>query len=213
MELPVRIILADDHAIVLEGLCALLTAAPNMNVIGMASDHYEVQLLCYQLQPDVLLLDVKMPGPSAGETILSVQQHCLHTKVLVLTAYDDYAHIQSLVSLGIAGYVLKGEPVQTITQAIATVAQGGIWFSHPVMTQLAGHVTNGESLHPINPFLTKREHEVLQLIADAKTNQEIALALNISEKTVAKHVNGIFAKLCVTSRVEAAVRAVRDHLV
>jgi len=212
MKAPVRVVLASEHPIVLVGLHTLLATEPTVIVIGDTIDHDRVRVLCRELQPDVLLLDVTIPDSAVDETLIYLQRYCLYTKVVVLIACDNYAYMQLLLSLGIAGCLDRGEPSQVIIQAVATVAQGSTWFSHTMTTKLACKAVNDDASPSAPLLLTLREREVLRLIVAAKTNQEIAIELDISEKTVAKHVRGIFGKLQVTSRVEAAVYAVRHKL-
>jgi DNA-binding NarL/FixJ family response regulator len=156
-----------------------------------------------------------------------MRTHCPTVKVLVLTAYDEDAYIQSLLVAGVAGYMLKDEVPESIVRAIYTVVQGGVWFSRPVAeklvdwkigqtSQMPASGKNGQAGQPSAPplsSLTDRELAVLQLVIDGHTNQEIGLVLGISDKTVEKHLREVFTKLGVASRVEAAVYAVRQGLV
>jgi DNA-binding NarL/FixJ family response regulator len=192
-----------------------LLAEADLLLVGEAVDGSEAKRLSQELLPDVLLLDLNMPGPPASEIVAFMREHCPAVKVLVLTAYDEDAYIQSLLVAGVAGYMLKDEVPESIVRAIHTVVQGGAWFSRPVAEKLVdwkiGQATQPPAPPPAN--LTDRELAVLQLVVDGHTNQEIGLALGISDKTVEKHLREVFTKLGVASRVAAAVYAVREGLV
>lgn len=165
-----------------------------------------------ELQPDVLLLDLNMPGPSAVNTITHLRLYTPKTKVLALTAYDDDAYVRALVTAGVAGYVLKDEATESVVSAIEAVVQGGTWFSQPIAEKLIEWGT-GRTRQDKTVALTDRELAVLKLLVAGKTNQKIGEALGISEKAVEKRLEGVFGKLGVSSRVEAAVRAMREGLV
>ncbi len=160
----------------------------------------------------MLLLDLNMPGPSPIETVAALRELCPATRVLVLTAYDDDAYVRAVVAAGAAGYVLKDDATEAVVRAIRTVMEGDTWFSRSIMEKLVQRGTDA-SIQAGRQELTSRELDVLRLVVDGKTNQEIALALAISVKTVEKHLGEVFAKLGVASRVEAAVQAVRAGLV
>jgi DNA-binding NarL/FixJ family response regulator len=222
----IRVLLADDHPLVRAGLRSTLLAEADLMLVGEAVDGSEAKRLTQELLPDVLLLDLNMPGPPASEIVEFMRAHCPAVKVLVLTAYDEDAYIQSLLMAGAAGYMLKDEVPESIVRAIYTVVQGGVWFSRPVAEKLvdwkvgqAGPPSaSGKNDHasqpPVTPpaSLTDRELGVLQLVVEGHTNQEIGLELGISDKTVEKHLREVFTKLGVASRVEAAVYAVRQGL-
>ncbi len=212
MSETIRVLLADDHPLVRAGIRTTLMAEPDLTLIGEATDGYEAIGLCRELRPDVLLLDLNMPGPPAVETITAVRECCPEVHVVVLTAYDDDAYVRGLVAAGVAGYVLKDEASEAVVRAVRSVVQGSSWFSRSVVEKLSQGRADvlGQAKLPI---LTSRELEVLQLVVAGKTNQEIAVALGISVKTVEKHIGELFVKLGVASRVEAAVYAVRMGLV
>jgi DNA-binding NarL/FixJ family response regulator len=205
----IRVLLADDHPLVRAGLRAVLNGQPDLALVGEAADGYEAQRLSTELQPNVLLLDLHMPGPRATQIVTQLHQICPRLKVIALTAYNDDAYIRGLVSAGAAGYVLKDEAPEVIVQSIRLVARGGEWYSPSVAARLAAWL-RGEEVHI--DHLTTREVAVLHLLVDGKTNREIGAELSISEKTVEKHLAEIFGKLGVGSRVEAAVRSVKDGL-
>jgi DNA-binding NarL/FixJ family response regulator len=210
--IPITVLLADDHPLVRTGIRTALSAAPSLVLIGEATTGDEAQQLCQQHRPDVLLLDLHMPGPPPVDTVRFLQTHTPTIRVLILTAYDDDVYVKDMLRAGVAGYILKDVATESIVQAIVTVAQGGTWLSQSIAEKLVQWGTGEhQSRTPAN--LTPRETEVLRLVTAGKTNQEIGGQLAISEKTVEKHLREIFIKLGVASRVEAAVRAVRENLV
>lgn len=205
-----RVLLADDHPLIRKGIRAVLADASEISVVGEAADGYELRRLCDALQPDVLLLDLQMPGPPAAETVVYLQAHVPRTKIIVLTAYDDDVHIRSMEVVGVAGYVLKDEADEVIIHAITAVACGIPWFSQPVIAKRWRH---GVSRRPTQaPALTPREMLILQLVVAGKTNQEISFALSLKEKTIEKYLRDMYVKLGLSSRVDAAVWAVRSGL-
>jgi len=203
---PIRVLISDDHPFIREGIRATLNMTRDIVPVGEAIDGYETQRLCQELRPDVVLLDLSMPGPSAFVTVTQLRTISPQTRVLVLSAYDDDAHIRGMLSAGVAGYVLKDEAPDVVTQAIRIAMQGGSWFSQPILDKLAQRESEAP-LELTGPPLTARELENLRLVVANKTNQEIAITLTISEKTVEKHLKNVFRKLGVTTRLEAALRA------
>jgi DNA-binding NarL/FixJ family response regulator len=209
---PITVLLADDHPLVRTGIRTALSAAPSLVLIGEATTGDEAQQMCQQHMPDILLLDLHMPGPPPVETVRFLQTYAPTVRVLILTAYDDDVYVKDMLRAGVAGYILKDVATESIVQAIVTVAQGGTWLSQSIAEKLVQWGT-GEPQPRTPANLTPRETEVLRLVTAGKTNQEIGGQLAISEKTVEKHLREIFIKLGVSSRVEAAVRAVRENLV
>jgi len=207
----IRIVLADDHPVARGGIRNLLEKAPDIEVIGEAGDGAEALRLVEELAPDLLLLDMEMPGMKGVEVARKMQANSSPVRILALSAYDDKQYILGLLASGAAGYLMKEEVPAYIVEAVRGVARGEQgWVSRRVAAQMATWTRQDQ---PVNKKLSGREREVLALVVQAKTNQEIGQALGISEKTVEKHLEAIFGKLGVTSRVEAAVRAVRENLV
>lgn len=206
----IRVVLADDHPLAREGLRNLLGKAVGIQVIGEAGDGDETLRLVEELAPDVLVLDMEMPNLKGVEVARQLQAAGSSVRVLALSAYDDQEYIKGLLASGAAGYLTKGELPETIVEAVRGVARGEQgWVSRQIAAQMATWTQEGVAGETA---LTDREMQVLRLVVEGKTNQEIGLALEISEKTVEKHLDSIFTKLSVSSRVEAAVRAVRDGL-
>lgn len=205
-----RVVLAEDHPITRAGIRNLLEKAADIDVVGEAGDGSETLRLVRELAPDVLLLDMELPGLKGVEVARQLQAAHAPVRILALSAYDDKEYIRGLLSSGAAGYLTKEEAPEAILDAVRGVARGEHgWLSRQVAAQLADWTQ--QEADPGG--LTRRESEVLELVVEGKTNQEIGLALGISEKTVEKHLEAVYAKLGVASRVEAAVHAVRAGLV
>ena len=208
---PIRVLLADDHPVVRSGIRNLLEKASGIKVVGEASDGEEALNMVQDIQPDILLLDMEMPKLRGVDVAKQLRATGSPVRILVLSAYDDRQYILELLANGAAGYLTKEEAPETIVEAVLGVARGEEgWVSRRV----GAHIAKWMRAEEIGePHLTSREVEVLRLVVEGKTNQEIGHQLDISEKTVEKHLEGVFSKLGVTSRVEAAVQAVRDGIV
>jgi DNA-binding NarL/FixJ family response regulator len=207
----IRVILADDHPLVRAGIRTVLQKTDDIIVVAETGNGSEVVKLVEELTPDVLLLDMNMPGLSGVEVAMRLQEQGASVRVLALSAYDDEEYVRNLLVHGAAGYLTKEEADEKIVDAVRGVAQGEQgWFSRRAIAQLSA-LTKHES----NPAkeLSNRERDVLRLVAAGKTNLEIGHNLGISEKTVEKHIGAVFNKLQVSSRVEAAVLAVQQGLV
>ena len=208
---PIRVFLVDDHPVVRSGIRGLLEKAVDIEMVGEASTGEEALRIIEETHPDVLLLDMELPDMQGTQVAQLTQQRYPKVKILALSAHDDSVYVRELLQLGAAGYLMKDEASEAIVDAVRGVAQGEQgWISRRIAAQMTSWMQAGS---PDQMKLTDRELEVLRLIVQGKTNQAIANELNISEKTVEKYVGAIFIKLNVTSRVEAAVYAVRDGLV
>jgi len=205
----IRIVLVDDHPVVRSGIRTLLEKVEGFDIVGEASEGVGVAALVADTHPDVLLLDMELPDVDGTQVAKQVQQGNPRVKILALSAHDDPVYIRGLLESGAAGYLMKEEAPDTIIEAVRGVAHGDKgWVSRRVAARVAAWMEGSDK-----GKLTTREQEVLRLVVKGKTNQAIATELDISEKTVEKHVGEIFVKLGVTSRVEAAVYAVRSGLV
>lgn len=203
----IRVLLADDHPVVRAGIRVLLEKATDIGVVAEADNGMEVVPLVQEITPDVLVLDMEMPGASGVEVARQLRAMKSPVRVLVLSAHNDAEYVRNLLSSGAAGYLTKEEAPAMIVEAVRGIARGEDgWLSRRVAAQLSAWTREDE---PSAKELTPRELEVLGLVAAGKTNQEIARSLSISEKTVEKHVGALLAKLNVASRVEAAVLAVQ----
>jgi DNA-binding NarL/FixJ family response regulator len=208
---PIRVVLADDHPVVRAGIRNLLEKVVDIEVVGEASTGQETLTLVEEVHPDVLLLDMELPDIKGTEVAQKLQQSGSPVKILALSAYDDGVYIRELLELGAAGYLIKEEAPETIIEAVRGVAYGEQgWVSRRIAAQMVSWV-RGDEREGLK--LTSREMEVLRHVVEGKTNQNIAAELGISEKTIEKYMEAIFAKLGVASRVEAAVYAVREGLV
>ncbi|HEX7975346.1 MAG TPA: response regulator transcription factor [Anaerolineales bacterium] len=205
---PTQVLLVDDHPVVRAGIRQLLERAPDITIVGEASDGDEALRLVKELNPDVMLLDMEMPGINGNEVAQRLQKAGSPVRILALSAHDDRQYIQELLANGASGYLVKEEVPEAIIEAVRGVARGEHgWVSRRVAAQMSTWMRGNDTQRM---GLTAREVEVLQAVVAGKTNQEIGLALGISEKTVEKHLEGVFTKLGVASRVEAAVHAVRE---
>jgi DNA-binding NarL/FixJ family response regulator len=206
---PTKVLLVDDHPIVRTGIRNLLERAAEINVVGEASDGFEALKLVEKLSPDVVLLDMEMPGMNGKEVAVQLKQAGSSAKILVLSAHDDKQYIQELLANGASGYLTKEEVPEAIIEAVRGVARGEQgWVSRKIAAKMTAWMNEDGPAR--EKGLTPREVQVLKKVVAGKTNQEIGLELGISEKTVEKHLEGVFSKLRVTSRVEAAVHALRE---
>lgn len=207
---PIRVVLADDHPVVRAGIRNLLEKVVDIEVVGEASTGQEALNLVDNVHPDVLLLDMELPDIKGTEVAQRLQSGKSPVKILALSAYDDGVYIRELLELGAAGYLIKEEAPETIVEAVRGVAYGEQgWVSRRIAAQMVSWV-RGDEREGLK--LTAREMEVLKHVVEGNTNQNIAAKLGISEKTIEKYMEAIFAKLGVASRVEAAVYAVREGL-
>jgi DNA-binding NarL/FixJ family response regulator len=205
----VRVVIADDHPITRAGIRKFLDKAADIDVVGEANDGEEAIALVKELAPHVLLLDMEMPGKKGIDVAHEIQAQGLSTKILALSTYDDKQYIYGLLSTGASGYLIKEEVPQTILEAVRGVAQGQKgWVSRRVAATITAWTQNPST----RSELTNRELEVLKHVVQGKTNQEIGYTMGISQKTVEKHLESVYSKLGVSSRVEAAVLAVREDL-
>lgn len=208
---PIRIVIADDHPVARAGVRKYLEKEPDFKVVGEASDGDEAIKLVNDLSPNVLLLDMEMPGMRGTEVARKLQAENSPVRILALSTYDNRQYIMGLLSSGASGYLIKEEVPETIIEAVRGVARGEQgWVSRKVAAKMS---TWMQSDSTDSSDLSEREMEVLRLIVAGKTNQEIGLELGISPRTVEKHVDSVYTKLGVSSRVEAAVSAVRDKLI
>ncbi len=212
MEKKIRVLLADDHPVVRAGIRAFVAAETDMEVVGEATNGDQAREICLRLQPDVLLLDMNMPGPPPAETVSYLQEHCPSTKVLVLTAYDNDFYVRGVIGAGAAGYVLKDEAPEAVVRAIRAVMKGDTWYSQPIVKKLAQWRAS-ESAVTEERALTSREFDILKLIARGCNNGQIAETLGIAEQTTRNYISKIYEKLNVNSRAEAIVWARERGLV
>ena len=203
----IRVLLADDHAVVRAGICQFLEQADDINVIAEADDGHQAMELIEQHQPDVAILDIQMPKSSGIEVTRWVRKHHREVGVLILTAYDDDPYVMAVLQAGANGYVLKTASPQEIIRAVRDVHAGISALDAAIVQKMVAQVSSGIQNQPVEK-LTDRELEVLTLVAKGYTNKAIGVQLGISDRTVQGHLAHIFSKLQSGSRTEAVMRAV-----
>jgi two-component system, NarL family, nitrate/nitrite response regulator NarL len=214
MDKPVRIVIADDHPILRDGLRKLLEAEPDFVVVGEACDGHQAVERVKQLEPDVLLLDVLMPGASYLEVLRAVGNSAAGTRPLLLTASIEPDEIVKALEAGARGIVLKDVATQLLMKAIRTVTAGEYWVARESVGSLVGTFRARPSHAPDRRFgLTRRELEIVTTVATGLTNKDIAKRFSLSEETVKHHLTKIFSKLGVANRVELALFAINEQLV
>mgnify|MGYP000216548295 CR=1 FL=1 len=201
----IHIFLLDDHPTLRVGLRLLIEQTPDMCIVGEAADAETARAALEADPPDVLMLDCQLPGENGISVARWIRQRELPTRILAFSSFADDAYVYPMIQAGVAGYLLKDELPGDIVQAIRCVAQGQGYFSPSVAGKMATWVQKG---HPDG--LTEREVEVLRLVGQGASNKEIALHLDISERTAQFHVGNLLRKLGLRGRVEAAVWA-REH--
>jgi two-component system response regulator NreC len=209
--MPIHILIADDHGVLRAGLRTLLNAEPDLEVIAEASDGNDVLRLASELRPDIVLLDISMPGPGGIEVTRRLKEALPELRVLILTAHEDESMLREAVQVGAAGYIIKRAVESELINAIHSVWRGDLYV-HPAMTRALLKETSlfPVSAEPAVESLTPREIEVLRLIAKGYTNGQIAKELNLSVRTVESHRANLMGKLELRSRVEL-VRYAMEH--
>ena len=199
-------LIVDDHEVVREGLRLSLSRAPHIRVVGEASDGASAVALAERLRPDVVLMDIRMPGMDGLEATREIRERVPDTSVLIFTAYSERSLLTRGLESGARGYILKEAPHQTLVRAIEKVA-GGDSFVDPAL--MPAFITGREQ----SEMLTAREREILQLLADGMSNADVAGRLYISQETVKSHVRHILAKLEADTRTHAVAIALRDAII
>ena len=205
---PIRVLIADDHPFYREGVRTMLSVASEIEIVGEAANGDETIAQAESLQPDVILMDLKMPGVNGVEATRRILRTSPHIGVLVLTMFEADESVFSAMRAGARGYLLKGADQTEILRALHSVKNGEAMFGPAIARRLINFFAqiHPHSQHPF-PELTEREREVLDLLARGTSNAEIASALVISQKTVRNHVSNIFNKLQVADRAQAIIRA------
>ena len=204
---PIRVLLADDHAVVRAGIRQFLAQAEDIEVIAEADDGEMAKTLIEQHHPDVAVLDIQMPKVSGIEVTRWVRAHYHDIGVLVLTAYDEDPYVMAVLQAGANGFVLKTASPREIIRAVRDVSAGRSALDATIIQKMMTHIS-GEKERPPVEKLTERELEVLTLVGKGDTNRAIGVQLGISDRTVQGHLAHVFAKLQASSRTEAVMRAV-----
>jgi DNA-binding NarL/FixJ family response regulator len=208
----IRVLIADDHPVVRQGLRTFLGVQDDIEVVGEAADGAEAVQLTESLAPDVVLLDLKMPGVDGQTALEELRARGLSARVLVLTSVAESSHVLPAVRAGAVGYLYKDVDPQALVQAIRAVRDGNVLFAPEAAAVVLGGDTSPANPPPGLADLTEREREVLMEIARGHSNREIARALVVSEKTVKTHVSNVLMKLGVADRTQAALFAVRHGM-
>jgi len=207
---PVRIVVVEDHALVREGTAELLERDPGLTVVGQAGSAEEALRLIGDLGPDVALVDVELPGMNGIAFAQAAAGQVPEMRVLILSAYDDYAYVIGALEAGVAGYLLKTSSALELSDAVRTAAGGALVLDEAISRRLTRRWRSGPG--SASPALTARETEVLSLIARGLPNKQIASQLGLGLRTVESHVSSVLGKLGLTSRTEAALYAVSHHI-
>jgi len=210
----IKVIVCDDQAIIRDGLEMLLKLEKDIEVVGQAQDGAEAVAMVEKAQPDLVLMDLKMPGLNGIEATRQIRANYPQVKVLVLTTYDDDEWVFDAIRAGASGYLLKDTPREEVIKAVRGTAAGKSFIDPAVAGKLLHQVADKQTQPPtlLTDKLTEREAEVLRLVARGFNNADIAERLHLSEGTVRNHVSAIFAKLEVADRTQAAVIAIQHGL-
>lgn len=215
MESKIKILIADDHSLIRQGLKQILELEKDMIVIAQASNGREAIQLARECRPDVILMDINMPGINGLQAIKELKQERLDSRIIVLTIHEDREYLFKTLQMGAEGYVLKDAEPSVLVDAIRNVYSGQSYIQPNMTAELVkefNRVTLHEKEKNDESNLTSREIEVLELIAEGMINKEIAKRLYISEKTVKNHVSNIFRKLNVSDRTQAAIYAFKHNI-
>ncbi|MFC7485397.1 response regulator [Knoellia sp. CPCC 206453] len=212
----IRIVIADGHDLYRRGMQAVIGLEPDLEIIAEAASGDEVVEKCFEFDPDVVLLDVRLPGNRGVEACAAIKAKAPRTKILILTASDDEADLFAAISAGASGYLLKDLTTEQLAESVRLVHGGQSMIpphmASPFLTEFA-RLSMAPPMEASGPPLSDRELEVLSLLGRSRTNREIAAELFISQNTVKNHVRNILKKLQLHSRVEAALYAARQGLV
>ena len=215
MENRISVLIADDHSLIRQGLKQILEIEKDLAVVAQASNGSEAVQLARECRPDVILMDINMPGTNGLQAIKEIKQEKLECKIIVLTIHEDREYLFKTLQMGAEGYVLKDAEPSVLIEAIRNVYLGQSYIQPNMTMELVkefNRITMHEKEKHNENNLTAREIEVLELIAEGMINKEIAKQLYISEKTVKNHVSNIFRKLNVSDRTQAAIYAFKHNI-
>lgn len=211
--MAVNILLADDHRMVREGIRCLLENVPEFNVVGEAADGYECISLVNKTKPNIVLLDIDMPDMNGIEALRVIKEQKMICKVIMLTRHNEIDYLMKALEIGCDGYILKESSFDTLKKAIFKVYSGNKYIEPNMMPLLNANMQEKSNVKKKISELTRREIDVLKMIASGSFNKEIASTLNISERTVKNHVSNIFKKIEVSDRTQAAVFAIKNGII
>lgn len=209
----INVMIADDHAMIREGLKSLLEFDGKIKVIAEAKDGEECLSMIKGVSPDVLLLDINMPNLNGLEVLKTIVKNKYNFKVLILTVHDEVEYLVKALEVGAQGFILKDSPSSELIKAIELINGGGEYIQPNLIPKLNSTLINKDIDKEKIDLLTKRELEVLINLANGNFNKNIALKLDISERTVKNHISNIFKKIGVADRTQAAVFAIKNNLV
>ncbi len=212
MENEIRILICDDHAVVREGLRALISTEPDMIIVGEATDGANAITAFRELRPDVALLDMVMPRMDGVETLKVILSEFPGARILILTSFSDDDMVFPAIKAGALGYLLKDSMPEELIRAIRSVNRGEASLHPSIARRLIQELTQPTSLPPTQEPLTEREMEVLRLVAKGYSNEEIGDSLVVSERTARGHVSSILSKLHLANRTQAALYALREGI-
>ncbi|MGD0075979.1 MAG: response regulator transcription factor [Candidatus Binataceae bacterium] len=211
----IRVVIADDHALLRDGIKAMLSLAEDIEVVGEASDGREAVAQCRRLKPDVVLMDIAMPGLGGLEAALELKHEAPKTRVLVLTQYEDREYVQRFIKIGVAGYLLKRVLGAELVAAIRRVVKGGLVLDPQIAMEAIQHPPKDVGAEGEDPYesLTDREKQVLRLVALGHSNKEVAEFLKISIKTAMSHRERVMEKLDLHSRTDLIKFAIKKGVI
>ena len=210
MKKIIRIVIADDHALFREGLRRVMEFEEDIKIVGEAKDGAETFELARRVKPDVILMDISLPGPNGIRITRQIKKRYRKVYVIMLSMYEDTAHITDSFQAGASGYVIKTSPSGELIQTIRSVFREGVSIPPLIEHKLLKGIRKPDFLSGTeNVHLTKKEIKILKLVASGKTNKEIAKKLFVSEKTVKNHLNHVYRKLGVKNRAQAVVEGLR----
>ena len=211
--MSVNILLADDHKMIREGLKQLLEMYDDIKVVGEAGDGFECLNLADKTHPDVILLDINMPNLDGLQVLNIIKTQKMDCKVIVLTIHNEIEYLIKAIDFNCDGYILKDSDFDTLKNAIMTVYEGQTYIEPTLVPLLNVRLAERDLMKDKSKELTRREVEVLKMIASGSSNKEIASTLSISERTVKNHVSNIFKKIDVSDRTQAAVFAIKNDII
>jgi len=212
----IRVLLTDDHTLFRQGIRTLLSAEPDMEVVGEAANAFDSVTAARQFRPDVVLMDIGMQGMSSFEALRQIRKERPETKVVFLSMYDDEDYLTECVEIGASGYVLKDSPAEQLVTAIREVHRGGSYLSPRLLTRLVdgfrvqGH---GAVRQPRFGTLTKREREILKMLAEGRSVKEIATGFDLSVKTVEAHKFNLMRKLDIHNKAQLVQYAIQKKII